>query len=463
MSFELQFFGAVGRVTGSLYLLRVNGYKVLLECGLIQGHHEEEAHNREPFPVEPGQIDAVILSHAHIDHSGRVPLLVRRGYSGPIYTQHASRALCEIMLPDSGYLNEKDAEWETRKQRDGRAPPIEPLYTRADADACLKLFHSIGYEEEFEVVPGLTLLLHDAGHILGSAIVELRYRDSEETRTLVFSGDLGYRDSPVMEPAAIIKKADIVVMESTYGDRLHRPFKETMEELGSVFHDARASQGNILIPAFAVGRTQDLLYLMEQHYEEWQLDKWRIFLDSPMAIRATEVYARYRRLYDAHLFESNSSLPDLENFHSTLTTDESIAINDVTSGAIIIAASGMCTGGRIRHHLKNNVWRPECHVVIVGYQAGGTLGRQLVDGANTIRLWGKDIDVRAAIHTIGGLSAHADQKDLLSWYDNFAGRPPVYLVHGEPDAQRPLTEELVNKFNAPVTIAKYSQKVVIAP
>jgi metallo-beta-lactamase family protein len=461
MTFQIEFFGAAGQVTGSLYVLRTSEHAVLLECGLIQGGRTEEKQNRDPFPVPVDEIDAVILSHAHIDHSGRVPLLVRRGYEGPVYTQHATRALCEIMLPDSGYLNEKDAEWENRKRSQKEQPRIEPLYTREDAEACLAQFQGIKYDEATEILPGLTLRFHDAGHILGSSIVEIQCAEQGKTRTLVFSGDLGYRDAPVMDMPKQIQHADTVLMESTYGDRLHRPFAETMRELGEVFEVARAAQGNVLIPAFTVGRTQDLLYLMAENYDEWGLHNWHIFLDSPMGIEATEAYSKYRHLYGVKLFGPDSHLPDLPNFHETRTTEESMTINQIKSGAIIIAGSGMCSGGRIHHHLKNNIWRPECHLVIVGYQAHGTLGRRLVDGAKEVRLWGENYAVRIQVHTIGGLSAHADQTDLMEWYGAFRNTPPVYLVHGESRAQNALAAKLKARFSAPVSIAVHGQSIDI--
>ncbi|MDJ0748462.1 MAG: MBL fold metallo-hydrolase [Woeseiaceae bacterium] len=461
MAFELQFFGATERVTGSLYLLRAGNSRVLLECGLVQGAADEEAHNRDPFPFDPLAIDAVVVSHSHIDHSGRVPLLVRQGYAGPIYTHAASKALCDIMLPDSGYLNEKEAEWENRKRARKGQGRISPLYTRADAEASIDQFRGLEYETPTEITPGLTLTLFDAGHILGASIVRLEYDGNDGKRTLVFSGDLGYRDAPLMDPTTRLVDADAVLMESTYGDRDHRPISETIAELADVFESARAAQGNILIPAFTVGRTQDLLYLMAEHFDEWNLGKWRIFLDSPMGISATKVYSQYRHLFAATLFEPKSDYPDLPNLYATRTAEESMTINEIENGAIIIAGSGMCTGGRILHHLKNNIWRPQCHLVIVGYQAIGTLGRRLVDGTDEIKLWGDAYRVRAQQHTIGGLSAHADQSDLVDWYSSFAGRPPVYLVHGEERGQRPLLEKLRTALGAPAKIAKYQQKITI--
>ena len=458
---ELQFFGATGEVTGSLYVVRTGGHTVLLECGLIQGGNENEERNREPFPFAIDDIDAVILSHAHIDHSGRVPKLVREGYAGPIFAHEATKALCEIMLPDSGYLNEKEAEWENKKRRRRGQGPIQPLYTLQDGERSIELFRAIPYSLPVEVVPGLVLTYHDAGHILGSSIVELSTGSGTQKRTLVFSGDLGFRDAPVMNPATRLTQADTVLMESTYGDRQHRPIAETLDELTDVFESARAAQGNILIPAFTVGRTQDLLHLMVENFERWNLGDWHIFLDSPMGIAATEAYARYRRLYDRKFFGHDSKLPDLPNLHLTRTPEESMVINGLEAGAIIIAGSGMCSGGRILHHLKHNVWRPQCHLVIVGYQAYGTLGRRLVDGAETIKLWGEDYRVRIRVHTIGGLSAHADQQDLVDWYGAFEGRPPVYLVHGEPDAQRPLVRRLKSELKAPASIAERGQTISI--
>jgi metallo-beta-lactamase family protein len=461
VSLSLQFFGAAGEVTGSLYVLRTGRYTVLLESGLIQGGDQNEERNREPFPVDIDEIDAVILSHAHIDHSGRIPRLVRQGYSGPVYAHEATLALCEIMLPDSGYLNEKETEWENKKRRRKGLGPVQPLYTLEDGEKCLDQFRSATYGETVDVVPGLTLTFHDAGHILGSAIIQIDHADGSGSRRLVFSGDLGFRDAPVMNAATKLSVADAVLMESTYGDRLHRPVDDTLRELTEVFRSARDAQGNILIPAFTVGRTQDLLHLMAENYERWQLDKWHIFLDSPMAIEATKVYSRFRHLFQTELFGANSDLPHLPNLHQTRTPEESMAINEIESGAIVIAGSGMCSGGRILHHLRRNVWRPQCHLVIVGYQAYGTLGRRLVDGAETIKLWGDQYRVRIRIHTIGGLSAHADQRDLMAWYGNFDGRPPVYLVHGEGRAQRPLAKRLRAELDAPDIIARRGQVIDI--
>ena len=451
MGIELEFCGAAGEVTGSLHVIRAGGHTLLLECGMIQGGRKSEARNRDPFPVPVDEIDAVILSHAHIDHSGRVPLLVRRGYTGPVYTQNATRALCTIMLPDSGYLSEKDAEWENKRLRKQGKPLVEPLYTLEDAQACLSQFRSFKYDESFQVVPGVKARFLDAGHILGSAIVELTF-ESEDKR-LVFSGDLGYRDAPVMDPPVRPARADLVIMESTYGDRLHRAFDETMEELNGVFEVARANQGNILIPAFTVGRTQDLLYLMAENYDAWNIGDWHIFLDSPMGIEATETYAEYRHLYGVRLFSADKTMPGLPNVHMTQTTEESMVINQVREGAIIIAGSGMMSGGRILHHLKNNIWRPECHLLIVGFQAYGSLGRRIVDGVDEIRLFGETYPVRANVHTIGGLSAHADQRDLIDWYGAFENRPPLWLVHGEADAQRALAGEIRRQLGAEARIA----------
>ncbi len=461
MVFELQFFGATERVTGSLYLLRAGPHTLLLECGLVQGAREEELRNRDAFPIDVARIDAVVLSHSHIDHSGRIPRLVKEGFEGPVYTHEASRALCAIMLPDSGYLNEKEVEWENRKRRKQKLPAIEPLYTQADAEACISQFEGLEYDTPTEILPGLTLTLYDAGHILGSSMVELTFAEDSGSRTLVFSGDLGYRDAPLMNPVRRLTHADAVLMESTYGDRLHRPIEDTLTELTDVFESARAAQGNILIPAFTVGRTQDLLYLMAEHFDRWNLGDWTIFLDSPMGIKATETYSRYRHLFAAQLFEPKSDNPELPNLYATRTPEESMTINKIESGAIIIAGSGMCTGGRILHHLKNNIWRPQCHLVIVGYQAIGTLGRRLVDGAGEIRLWGDTYRVRATVHTIGGLSAHGDQADLMDWYASFEGRPPVYLVHGEERAQQPLLKRLRDELGAPAEIARYRQKITI--
>jgi metallo-beta-lactamase family protein len=443
---KLTFLGAAGAVTGSCYLLQTSRHTLLLECGQVQGSAAEEALNRLPLPVPPDSIDAVVLSHAHIDHSGRLPLLHREGYDGPIYTHEATRALCGVMLRDSAYLHEKDADWENRKRRRKGLPLVKPLYTQADAERVMGQFVGLAYLERKEILPGIEVRLNDAGHILGSAIVEMWLEDQGQSRKLVFSGDLGSASAPVMNDPTVITGADLVMLESTYGDRNHRSFESTLDELRTIFKSAADSGGNVLIPAFAVGRTQDLLFLMAEHYGEWRLDRWQVFLDSPMGIEATGIYSQFRRLYRAELFRDGQHWPVLPNFGVTASSGESMSLNRIESGAIIIAGSGMCTGGRIRHHLKHNVWRSECHVIVIGYQAQGTLGRRLVDGAPRIRLWQETIQVNARIHTVGGLSAHADQAGLLDWYGNFTARPPVYLVHGEEKARLALTDQLQKRY-----------------
>jgi metallo-beta-lactamase family protein len=460
MSIKVQILGAADEVTGSCHLVTVGNKRILLDCGLIQGRRKDEERNKDPFPFDPASIDAVVLSHAHIDHSGRLPMLVKAGFNGPIYTHRASRDLCRIMLKDSAFLNEKDVEWENRKRLRKGLKPVEALYTIEDARAAMSRFKGLVYRKKVKILPEVTLRLNDAGHILGSSIVELWLEAAGQVRKLVFSGDLGRPGMPILQDPAFIEQADLVIMESTYGDRLHRSWEETLTEIENIVHDTTNGGGNILIPAFAVGRTQEILYMLARNYREWNLERWQIFLDSPLAIEATRVFTRHSDLFDqdmAELWRQNKAQSILPRLHISRTSNQSMALNRIHSGAIIIAGSGMCSGGRIKQHLKHNIWRRECHVIITGFQARGTLGRSLVDGAKYIRLWGETVRVAATIHTVGGLSAHADQLGLKNWYANFEGRPRTVLVHGETTALESLSNTLKNDLNAPVTIAKYGQ------
>lgn len=465
MTITIQFFGAAGEVTGSCHMITVGTQRLLLDCGLIQGGRKDEERNQNPFPFDPWSIDAVVLSHAHIDHSGRLPLLIKRGFSGPVYTQRACRDLCRVMLKDAGFISEKDAEWENRKRQRKGLERIEPLFTVEDAKIAIRQFKGLIYGKKQQILPGVTLRLSDAGHILGSSIVELWLDDGRKTRKLVFSGDLGRLGMPVLEDPTSIYEADRVLMESTYGDRLHRSWEDSINEFHDVLNNATSGKGNILIPAFAVGRTQEILYLMAQNFEEWNLDRWLIFLDSPMAIEATRIFTQNTDLFDTEatdLWRENKSKPLLPNLQISRTSEQSMAINQIRRGAIIIAGSGMCTGGRIRHHLKHNIWRRECQLVITGFQARHTTGRALVDGARHIRLWGEEIRVAATVHTIGGLSAHADQLALKNWYANFEKHPPVTLVHGEERAIAGLSECLRQELSAPVHVAKPGELLELA-
>ena len=462
MTIEVKFLGATGEVTGSCHLVTVGKHKILLDCGLIQGRKKDEERNRAEFPFDPASIDAVVLSHAHIDHSGRLPLLVKAGFRGTIYTHRACRDLCRIMLKDSAFLYQKDVEWENRKRARKGLELVEAMYNIEDAAIAMKQFKGLVYQQKTRILPNVTLQLNDAGHILGSSIVELWLEDDGQQRKLVFSGDLGRSGMPILEDPEVITEADLVIMESTYGDRLHRSWDETQKEISEVLSIATKGNGNILIPAFSVGRTQEILYLFAKYYKQWELDRWQIFLDSPLAIEATRIFMNNSDLFDEDmqaLLHKNKQQSILPNLRISRTTNQSMTLNRVRSGAIIIAGSGMCSGGRIRQHLKHNVWRSDCHVIISGFQASGTLGRKLVDGVKHITLWGESIQVAARIHTIGGLSAHADQKGLKNWYRHFKNHPRLVLVHGEPQAQENLAKVIQNELNVDVIIAKRNQKI----
>ncbi|MCL1115438.1 MBL fold metallo-hydrolase [Shewanella basaltis] len=447
MHMTLQFLGATEEVTGSCHLLTVGGQPVLLDCGLIQGGKADELRNYDPFPFDPAQVHAVVLSHAHIDHSGRLPYLVKQGFTGPIYTQRATAQLCNIMLRDAAMLQERDTERKNKKRVKNDLEALEPLFTEDDVEQVLAQFVVVDYGQRVQVADAIEVRLSDAGHILGSAIVELWLGQKPEQKKLVFSGDLGRAGMPILDDPTFIEKADLVLMESTYGNRLHRSWHETLVELKSIFKATiNQSRGNILIPAFSVGRAQELLYLFHLYAKEWDLSRWRICLDSPMAIKATQVYVNNYPILDddfkrfTRMSPGNHPLLSCAEFVSS--TEESIALNDIHEGLIVIAGSGMCNGGRIRNHFVHNLWRKEANIIICGFQALGTPGRLLVDGAEELTIHGQSVKVAARIHTVGGLSAHADQAELLRWYHHFEDSPAIILVHGEPEAQKVLMEAL---------------------
>jgi metallo-beta-lactamase family protein len=450
---RLEFFGAAAEVTGSCHILHVGSQKILLDCGLIQGGKKDEARNADPFPFDASKIDAVVLSHAHLDHCGRLPLLVKRGFRGPVFAQEASCELVAILLADAAHLQQRDAEYRSRKT----GKRIKPLYTVKEGERVIRQMRGVKYRQVFDVVKGVKVRFLDAGHILGSCAVEVFADEGGVERKIVFSGDLGQYDTPILRDPDPIDRADVVLMESTYGGRRHRDREQTVAELGDILTSARSRRGNILIPAFSIGRSQEIMYQLGKHYEEWGLSRFRIFLDSPMAIEASKVYWENTQLYDeeaTRLRLENGGMPLLPNLTLSRSPDDSMAINRIRSGAIVIAGSGMCNGGRIIHHLKHNLDREETQVLITGYQAFGSLGRRLVNREEAVRIHGRTIPVRASIHTVGGLSAHGDQDDLARWYENMKNRPPVYLVHGEVEAQEDFRKYLGKRCGADVHLPK---------
>ncbi|MCR6495730.1 MBL fold metallo-hydrolase [Thermomonas sp. S9] len=440
---RVHFHGAAGQVTGSMHLVEAAGRRILLDCGMVQGSPEAEAANFAPFPFDAAALDAVVLSHAHIDHCGRLPRLAMAGFEGPIYTQAATADLLPIMLLDSASLQESDAERANRRRRPGQ-PPAMPLYTREDVQRTLERVRPLAYGAHPALLAGVDLTLRDAGHILGSASVELR----ADGRTLVFSGDLGMRGTPILRDPEPVPAADLLLLESTYGNRNHRDRVATVQELGEILRAAWRDGGNVLIPAFAVGRTQELLYWFARHWDDWDMARWRIHLDSPMASKVVRVYDRHHELFDAEARAAWRGTPNpfrLPNLHISESVEESMAINRIHGGAIIIAGNGMASGGRILHHMRQHLPHRQTRIVFVGYQAEGTLGRRLVEGARWVRIHGHDVQVHAHRHTVGGLSAHADQRGLLEWYAGFGAPPPVALVHGEDLAREALAGELLTR------------------
>jgi metallo-beta-lactamase family protein len=432
---KVRFLGAAGTVTGSCFHLWAAGVQLVVDCGLHQGPGAEEA-NREPFAFSPAELRYVLLTHAHIDHSGLLPRLVREGFRGRIVTTAATADLLEALLRDSAHLQEKDAEWLTRRAaRVGDEAVREPLYTLADADAVFPLLQRQPYGKIVALGGGLEARFADAGHILGSASVELWYPHPGGKRKIVFSGDVGKRDNPIVRDPQPLDAADFVVVESTYGDRLHKDLAESVDELAEAVRETLARGGNVLIPAFAVGRTQDIVYLLNRLVRERRLPALDLYVDSPLAREATEVYLAHPETFDEEAREVfRRGRGTAVRLHFASSVGQSQALNQVRSGAVIVAGSGMCEGGRIRHHLKHNLWRRECSVIFVGYQAEGTLGRRIVDRAPSVRVLGEEVAVRARVHTIGGFSAHADQRELVEWLASFTNRPEVFIVHGELQA-----------------------------
>lgn len=450
---NLTFHGAARQVTGSCYLLETHdNFRLLLDCGMHQGEDAVDVLQTERFPFEPETIDAVILSHAHLDHSGLLPMLTRKGFKGPIYCTTGTRKLLPVMLRDSVSLYESDLKRKNKQRMERGETLHEAAYTLEDVETALSLCQPGRYQEALPIHKDLRLTFHDAGHILGSSIVELSFNEDGKSKTLVFSGDLGNKESVLMKDPALIRSADLVMMEGTYGDRNHRDMNKTLEQFEQILHETWEAKGNVMIPAFAVGRTQEILFHLGCLHHAGKLDPWQIFLDSPMAIEVTEIYDECMQLLDPEDVKRlriegqnnlQSFLPQLEY---TESVEESQAINEVKSGAIIIAGSGMCTGGRIRHHFRYRLSDSRNTLIFTGYQAQGTLGRILVNGVKKIRMFREEINVAVRIETLGGFSAHAGQDELIEWLRHIQGNPRVILVHGEEDSLLKLAEKLRHSY-----------------
>lgn len=462
---DIQFFGAAKMVTGSNYLLRTKNYNILIDCGMFQGSNEMERMNSAAFPYDPKEIDLMILTHSHIDHSGRIPKLVKDGFRGKIVCTKAAFDLCEIMLKDSAKIQESDAEWENKKRLRAGLDKVEPLYSMEDAEISLKYFNPYHYDQKIELFNGITIKFRDAGHILGSAIVEMWVTEEGETTKIVFSGDLGMPGRPIIRNPEFIDDADYLVMESTYGDTIHEPFKDSTNKLIEIINKTTLRGGTVLIPSFAVGRTQELIYELNNYYEYNKVEEYMkvpIYIDSPLAVNATEIFQNNSNSFNDEtraLILKGDNPFTFSNLRYIKSQEESMALNKSDYSKVIISSSGMATAGRIRHHLKHNLWNPLNSLVFVGYQAQGSLGRILLDGAKRVKLLGEDINVALEIYDLEGFSGHADQKVLMDWLSNFKSKPKkVFIVHGEEEASNSLSTLINEKFNINTIIPNIGDK-----
>lgn len=442
---KLKFLGGARTVTGSCFYMECNNLKFLVECGMYQGEDAEEI-NKAAFDFNPEEIDYVFVTHAHLDHSGMLPRIVKEGFKGRIITTSATKDLLEIMLYDSAHIQESDTEWLTRKALRAGKPPVIPLYTTEDVRNVMPLIDIKKYGEIFHIGNGIKYRFLDAGHILGSGTLELWFQDSLKEKKIVFSGDIGKKGNPIVKDPLNPVEADFIVMESTYGNRLHKPLKESIDELVDAVKTTIKRGGNVYIPSFAVGRAQDLLYILNNLVRKKRLYNINVYLDSPLAQEATQIYLSHPECFDedAKKLFTTKDYNDSIKLHFVQSAQESMALNKIKSGIIVIAGSGMCEGGRIRHHLKHNLWRSECSVIFVGFQGKGTLGRKIVDGAKTVHILGEEIAVKASIYTINGFSAHADQAELIEWISFFKDSPEVFIVHGEEEVSM-VFSSLVNE------------------
>ena len=467
MDIKLSFFGAAQNVTGSRYLVETSGARLLIDCGLYQ-ERELLARNWDPFPVPPESIDTVLLTHAHLDHCGLLPKLVREGFSGPIHCTGPTAEIATIVLLDSAHLQEEDAEHKLRRhKREKRTGPhpVKPLYTTEDAEAVTPLLSTTGYEQPVQLGKGLEAVYHDAGHILGAASISLTIKGKGAGRTILFSGDVGRRDKPILQDPAVIEHADYVVIESTYGDRLHQDRKEIDDALADIVNSTRKAGGNIVIPTFSVERAQELLYHLSKLLREDRIPKMPVFVDSPMAIRVTDVFEHHPEYFDEEmmaLIRRRESPFDFPGLRETRSVEQSKKISRHRGPAIIMAGSGMCTGGRIKYHLIDNIAREESTILFVGYQAFGTLGRHIVEGAENVRILGRRHDVRARVSQIHGFSAHADRDELLAWLSSLKKAPRhVFVTHGEPEAAESFSRLVHEKTGWPTSVPEYGHEAVL--
>ena len=468
---KITFLGATRTVTGSNYLVEACGKRFLVDCGMWQGNAEIEKNNDKDFEFDPKSIDFMLLTHAHIDHSGRIPKLYKEGFRNKVYAHKATCDLCALMLPDSGHIQEMEAGWKNKKRMRKGEDPIEPMYTAELAARSLEIFEPVQYDQIIEITPDIHVRFNDAGHMLGSSIIELWTNENGKETKTVFTGDLGNNDIPLLGPPTMIEDADYLIMESTYGSRLHVRNKEKAQMFLDIVSETLDNGGTVVIPSFAVGRTQEILYeinkLKQEHDDEEFKRKYKtlmkaaVYVDSPLAISATEVFKENTNLFDKEVQEElikGDNPLEFPGLKFTQTVDESKALNESTEPSIIISASGMCDVGRIKHHLKHHLWNPKSTILFVGYQAPGTLGYNIVNGAKTVKIFGEEIAVNARVEYIEGYSGHADQEGLMNLVYSFISKPKhIFLVHGEPESQDVLAQKIITETHLPVSMPEFGE------